>query len=522
MFNNPDLSDLDLARLLPRVMGTQHPDNVSAVPFGDSPRVDSRGEEDEVFYNISALNIPELMIDYERKRGAATPLWDWLQKCADCLRESQVGRDFRVTPRIPNGDRDRDDPYFWQSQGIFTNALLVADRMDLDWQPLTEFIVPDVTDGRTVAKTERAILDRYLVESRHYGMFGEGTPFPAGKDFFVQGIPLIEEVDHLMDPGPIWEALVNGREELCGVKTHVQRSFIARSDPALKAGMIPALIAARAALAEGVRFGREYGIRIPQILGIGSAPFRGGLTPDPERIAAVIETYPGAATLTVQSAFRYDHPEAQVVRAVQEIKNLLSGEIGAGSSMDGDNTLPDPEAIRRLKPIVHKMKKLYQQSYAELMPVVLKVSANVPSHRERYDKVDVTGEDRRIGGLPSVRAIKYACSCYSLGVPPGTLGLRGLAKLEDNERTELEAACPNLYYWLGEELAWLDPAALSYLTSAGFTSVAADVRAALDLVERTGDASHNELTAQVRSGVKKDDDLSELIMAAAGIRRFLG
>lgn len=522
MFNSPDLSDLDLARLLPRVMGTQHPDNVSAVPFGDSPRVDSKGEEDEVFYNISALNIPELMIDYERKRGGTTPLWDWLQTCAECLQEKQVGRDFRVTPRLPNGDRDRDDPYFWQSQGIFANSVLVMDRLGLDWQPVTEFIIPDVTDGGTVAKTERAILDRYLMEARHYSMFGEGTPFPDRADFFVQGIPLIEEVGDLMDPGPIWESLVSVREELCGIKTRVQRSFIARSDPALKAGMVPALIAARAALAEGERFGRRNGIRIPQIVGIGSAPFRGGLTPDPERIAAVLETYPGAATLTVQSAFRYDHPVADVVLAVQKIKDLLSAEIGAGSSRDSKNALPDPEAIGRLKPVVKRLEALYQQSYAELMPVVLGVAAQVPSHRERYDKVEVTGQDRRVGGLPAVRAIKYAASCYSLGVPPGVLGLRGLAGLNDHEQAELTRACPTLNYWLGEELAWLDPEALPYLESAGFDSVAGDVRAALDLAGVTGDTGHNQLTAKMRTRAKKGGELSGLIMEAARIRRFLG
>jgi phosphoenolpyruvate carboxylase len=522
MFNNPDLSDLDLARLLPRVMGTQHPDNVSAVPFGDSARVDSKGEEDEVFYNISALNIPELMIDYERKRGGTTPLWDWLQTCAECLQEKQVGRDFRVTPRLPNGDRDRDDPYFWQSQGIFANSVLVMDRLGLDWQPVTEFIIPDVTDGRTVAKTERAILDRYLMETRHYSMFGQGTRFPDREDFFVQGIPLIENVDHLMDPGPIWETLVRVREELCGIKTRVQRSFIARSDPALKAGMVPALIAARAALAEGERFGLQNGIRIPQIVGIGSAPFRGGLTPDPERIAAVVKTYLGAATLTVQSAFRYDYPVADVVRAVQNIRDLLSAEIGAESAGDSGNALPDPEAISRLKPLVKRLEALYQQSYAELMPVVLKVAAQVPSHRERYDKVEVTGQDRSIGGLPAVRAIKYAASCYSLGVPPGVLGLRGLAGLDGSERTEFTQACPTLDYWLREELAWLDPEALSFLESAGFTSVVEDVRAALDLAESSVEEAHNELTARMRAGVQEGDELSELIMAAGRIRRFLG
>ena len=522
MFNRPDLPDGDLARLLPRVMGTQHPDNVSPVPFGDSPRVDSKGEEDEVFYNISVLDIPELMIDYERKRGGTTPLWDWLQKCSECLMAKPVGKGFRVTPRLPNGDRDRADPYFWQSQGIFTNALLVADRMGLKYQPVTEFIIPDITDGKTVAKTERAILDRYHLESEHYRRFGEGTPFPSTEDFFVQGIPLIEEVGHLMDPGPLWESLVNTREELCRVKTHVQRSFIARSDPALKAGMIPALIAARAALAEGERFGREHGMRIPQILGIGSAPFRGGLTPDPDRIRAVVETYPGAATLTAQSAFRYDYPLDQVVRGVGMIRELLEKNVGRSPLNGRNSNLPDRESLRQLRPIVQGLRNLYQQTYAELMPVVLKVAGHVPSHRERYDKVDVTGEDRRVGGLPAVRAIKYACSCYSLGIPPGILGLRGFARLSGEEQSAVEEACPRLFYWLGEECAWLDPDVLSYLRSAGFDSAAEDVGAALNLVESTGDERHNKLTAKIRKLAGEEKDLTDLIMEAGKIRKFLG
>ncbi len=518
MFNDPRLSDQDLALLLPRVMGTQHPDNVSSVPFGDSPRVDGSGEEDEVFYNISALDIPELMIDYERKKGAATPLWDWLLKCSNCLLEKPVGKAFRVTPRLPNGDRDRDDPYFWQSQGIFTNALLVADRMGLHYQPVTEFIIPDVTDGKTVAKTERTILDRYQLEIRHYGMFGVGTPFPGPEDFFVQGIPLIEDVDHLMNPRPIWGALVGARKELCQVETHVQRSFIARSDPALKAGMVPALIAARVALAEGERFGRDYGIRIPQIVGIGSAPFRGGLTPDLDRIMAVVKTYPGAATLTVQSAFRYDYPEKEVARAIRIIGELLKDEIGTGSS----GFLPNPESIHRLKPVVKQLRGLYQQSYAELMPMVLKIASQVPSHRERYDRVEVTGEDRRIGGLQAVRAIKYACSCYSMGLPPGILGLRGLSGLDESERSELEDACPLLSYWLGEELAWLDPDVLGFLYSSGFDSVVEDVRTALDFVEQIKSKDHNELAARVRGTVMKRKDLTGLILEAGKIRGFLG
>lgn len=82
MYNRPELSEEDLARLLPHVMGTQHPDNVSKVPFGPGPRVDRNLEEEEVLYNITDLGLRELMIDYEKKRGGCTPLWDWLRNPA--------------------------------------------------------------------------------------------------------------------------------------------------------------------------------------------------------------------------------------------------------------------------------------------------------------------------------------------------------------------------------------------------------------------------------------------------------
>ncbi len=43
---------------IPPVMGTQHPDNVSAVPFGTSPRVGRDLEGEKVLPNISVLDLP--------------------------------------------------------------------------------------------------------------------------------------------------------------------------------------------------------------------------------------------------------------------------------------------------------------------------------------------------------------------------------------------------------------------------------------------------------------------------------
>ncbi|MDW7709557.1 MAG: phosphoenolpyruvate carboxylase [Deferrisomatales bacterium] len=521
MYNRPELSDEDLALLVPHTMGTQHPDNVGRVPFGPSPRVDRNLEEEEVLHNVTVLGLRELMIDYEKKRGGCTPLWDWLHKCPTCLEERVIGRDFHVTPRLPNPDTDRDDPYFWQSLGIFSNSLLVMRRLGLPWLAFSEFILPDVTSGATVARVERHIQERFRLDAAQYRAYGDGNDFPFAGDFFVQGIPLIETVEALLEPERIWDDLVRARWELSGVETRVQRSFIARSDPALKAGLVAALVAATVALHKGRAYERRTGVRIPQIVGIGSAPFRGGLTPDPASIEVVAKTYPGAATLTVQSAFRYDHPEHDVRRAAAEIEGRLArGWVARHRGAPG----PDARETDVLKRVVARLKAAYEDSYRELLPLVTRVAPSVPSHRERYENVGVTGEVRRVGGLPAVRAIKYAASCYTLGLPPGILGFRAWENLSEGERALVERTCPTLGHWLREELRLSSPDTVRRLLSReGLSLCSRDLAAATAYAGRVApDSRHAEACARAAAAVGDRAALEEAVLEAASLRRFLG
>ncbi len=521
MYNRRDLSDPDLARLLPHVMGTQHPDNVSRVPFGAGPRVDRNLEEEEVLYNVTVLGLRELMIDYEKKHGGCTPLWDWLHKCPTCLQERVLGRDFHVTPRIPNPDSDRDDPYFWQSLGIFTSSLLVMHRMDLPWMAFSEFIVPDASSGETLARVEQAIEERFRLEAVQYPRFGDRSAFPFEGDFFVQGIPLIETVEDLLYPERIWDELVRARRQLTGRDTFVQRSFIARSDPALKAGLGPALVAATVALHKGRAYERRTGIRVPQIVGIGSAPFRGGLAPAAENLDAVLETYPGAATLTVQSAFRYDHEEATVIGAAESLeKRLTLGWVERDRLPPG----PDDAEVEALRGIVARWKQAYEASYRELLPQVSRVAAAVPSHRERYENVDVAGSARSVAGLPAVRAIKYAASCYTLGLPPGVLGFRAWEEFGDDERALVERTCPTLLRWLREELRFDNEGNARLLSERHRLPLLARDRAAARAWagEAAPDAAHDEASGRVPALLDDPERLGPVLMDAARIRGFLG
>ncbi|GAB4266431.1 MAG: phosphoenolpyruvate carboxylase [Deferrisomatales bacterium] len=521
MFNHPDLSDRELASRLPHTLGTQHPDNASPVPFGSSPRVDRQLEEEEVLYNVMTLGLPEVMIDYEKKQGGCTPLWDWLHRCPVCLEEKVIGRDFRVTPRVPNGDADRDDPYFWQAMGIFVHSLLVARRMGVEGMPFSEFIVPDAERGATVARTEAHIAELYRLQRTQYRQYGDGSPFPYGGEFFAQGIPLIETVERLLDPAPVWDALVAQRKKLLGRDTYVQRSFIARSDPALKAGLLPALLAAAVALAQGREYERRTGVRIAQIVGIGSAPFRGGLIPEPERLDAVLATYPGMATVTLQSAFRYDYPEGHVVAAARHLETRLAEGWMARHELSG---APGPAELAALRQIAERFRTAYEGSYREILPAVRRVAQEVPSRRDRYRNVALTGEVRRVGGLPAVRAIRFAASCYSLGLAPGVLGWRAWAGLDAPQRRLVERICPTARYWLREELRWLHPELPTrWPDAAARRALAEDAEAARAWAGAPeADGCHVEAVERVLRALNAGEPLTPWIEEAARVRRFLG
>jgi phosphoenolpyruvate carboxylase len=521
MYNRSETTDRELADILPHVMGTQHPDNASAVPFGDGPAVSRDLEEEEVLYNVTELGLREMMIDYERKRAGTTPLWDWVHRCHTCLENRVIGRDFHVTPRLPNGDKDRDDPYFWQSLGIFINSLPVMKKLGYPGMAFSEFIIPDVSDGATVAKIERAILERYRLQSEQYERFAGGSAFPFEGDFHVQGVPLIEAVEDLLEPEPIWEDIIRLRKQWTGRETYIQRSFIARSDPALKAGLPAALIAAAVALEKGRRFENRTGVRVPQIVGIGPSPFRGGLTPESRILDVVLDTYPGMATVTVQSAFRYDHDREDVTAAVGRLeKALAEGWLQRGQLPSG----PENAEAEELKRIVAVFKEAYESSYRALQSLVMEAARNVPSHRERYGDVSLAGEARQVSGMPAVRAIKFAASCYSLGMPPGLIGLRAWKSLSGEQQALVERFCPTLRFWIEQEQRWLcaeNPAILERRAENG--GLTEDAETARGMTPKTeAEPRHAEIVAEVPRRLEEGKGFTDLVMQAARVRNFLG
>jgi phosphoenolpyruvate carboxylase len=88
--------------LAPRLMSTQHPDNVAMPIFtsGDVMTVDD--EVKEAFYAYAHLGCDEQMWDFEGKEVDNSVVQKLLSNYEPFFRDHVLGSKFRITPRVPN------------------------------------------------------------------------------------------------------------------------------------------------------------------------------------------------------------------------------------------------------------------------------------------------------------------------------------------------------------------------------------------------------------------------------------
>ncbi|MEK7145683.1 MAG: phosphoenolpyruvate carboxylase, partial [Patescibacteria group bacterium] len=102
----------------------------------------------------------------------------------------------------------------------------------------------------------------------------------------------------------------------------------------------------------------------------GSLPFRGGV--NPWNIAETIHEYQGIRTMTLQSAFRYDYPKEDVVKAMNLIRKKLP--------ILKPRMLTDEEVKKVIK-ITEIFEKEYKKTIEELAPLVNEMAKNIPGRR---------------------------------------------------------------------------------------------------------------------------------------------
>ena len=247
----------------------------------------------------------------------------------------------------------------------------------------------------------------------------------------------------------------------------------------------------------------RLGLPLYPIIGAGSAPFRGHL--GPTNVERSLAEYPSAQTYTVQSAFKYDY-DIDTVR--DGISKILAHERTDPVFIDQD----------RAKEIIDKSTEEYQARVQQLTDVISTVSSHVPRRRERKMHVGLFGYGRSLGGVGGVtlpRAIGFAASLYSIGVPPELLGL---ACLTEDDLAFIREAYPNLDEDLRAALRFTNERNVRELLGDSYLSVVGQYTDDLDRV-------HEGLTSAIWASVASDDETTrrfQFVEEAAQLRHFLG
>ncbi len=424
-------------------MSTQHPDNISTPPWSGSDVIEGEAELREAFSAYSELGCDEVMWDSEGKDVDTNVIRKLLSAYPDFFQKHALGEDIFMTYRVPNPQIEVAE------RKIVTETLqtipLSSDVASVFYKrhstPVFEVILPFTTSGEELtwlhSYYEKAIagvgdlkLSDSMTVKKWVGAF---------KPEKVNVIPLVEDMEHLL----LIDSLV--KEHARAIPMKELRAFIARSDPALNYGLMPAVLLAKIALSK-LHSLKNDGIEAHPMIGVGSMPFRGHLSPG--NVQNFLEEYKGLSTVTVQSAFRYDYPHAQVKRAVAQLNsNLPNGE--------PDEVSPEQEKL--LRTAMYKLISAYQSRIEELAPFINSIARYVPRRRARKLHIGLFGYSRNVKGKTMPRAIPFAAAFYSIGIPPEFIGASALSGLTDAEWDALKAVYVNIkkdFRSVGSLVSW--------------------------------------------------------------------
>ena len=400
-----------MRRKIPHVMATQHPDNAFKPYWMHSGKfVDTKNEVEECFHSFNDFKCDEYMWDWEGKHVDESVMERLLEKHMDFFSKKQLGKDVFLTFRIPN---------FWLEEGYrvaraFVN-IVSANDLAIDYglhtPPVFEAILPMTTSGEQPYQIRK----KYSELTTALKNFSD-TSGPAD----IEIIPLIEAPSNMLAADKIltdYLTLCKGDPVLSKRKLEGLRPFLARSDPALNSGVVPAILCAKAGVAKSHEFGEKNGLEINPIMGVGSLPFRGWLSPS--TVGDFCKEYPGVRTVTIQPSLRYDHSKEEVTATIAKLsKGLLAAPVELSK-----------EENAKYKKLTEMFEKHYTKTIEGIADDVNKAAKHVPARRERRLHVGLFGYARKVGKTSLPRAISYTASMYSLGVPPELIGTgRGIAQ----------------------------------------------------------------------------------------------
>ena len=484
-----------------RTMSTQHPDNVNNPFFSDNTELAGEDEIKEVFYTFSHIHSREQLWDCEGKEVDNFVVKKLLTKYEPYFKKHILGKDVFLTLRVPNPSVEKNEakilletlesiPRNFDAANLFYNDGIA---------PIFEIALPMTTDYRELVRIAE-YYRHHVVGKQHHKLHGDMTIAQWIGKFQPENlriIPLIEEKDIILNPEKIVEGYL--KEEKVD---DYQRVWLARSDPALNYGNLATVLMLKVAFQKLEKLQDKLSIDILPILGCGSAPFRGNFKPT--NIRSCIKDYPSVHTYTLQSAFKYDYHIKDVINAVEYLNESKSGK-----PLDVDE--------EKCIPIIEKAMKEYQKQVALLEPFIHEMSPYIPSRRKRKLHIGLFGYSRNISGMKLPRAITFAASLYSYGLPPEVLGLNALT---ESDIDFIKDFYPNFDNHLKDSLQYLNKENLKIFPH----EIVKNVENASKLVDFEVNEDHKKITSIIMDNLKKRDQklISENVTRAGFVRGFLG
>jgi phosphoenolpyruvate carboxylase len=493
-------------------MATQHPDNASRPYWHNEPFIPAIEETKELFLSLSDLGASEYMWDWEGKLVDESVLERLLAKQFEYFKKNPLGKDKFLTFRLPNLEVETEFRLGRALMGILSAAGLTK-QLQMHSPPLFEVILPMTESASQMLSVQEAFAE--IASLKH-----PLNKFEKGAIKHIEIIPLFEQVSIITRSGEILEQYLAMHKKAFGFIPKVIRPFIAGSDPALNAGMVPTVIAAKIALSQFRKIEKKYKIKLYPIIGVGSLPFRGGL--NPLKIQDFIAEYKGIRTVTIQSAFRYDFPLKKVKEAVKILESNLPKNTAALLSDSEEQNL-----IKLIKPF----EQIYQSTISDLAAIINKVAAFAPKRRERVQHIGLFGYSRGVGKVKLPRAITFTGSLYNIGVPPELIGTgRALSKLNAAKIKLLKKYFVNFEKNVKFAGGYLNKANLSHLAekSKAWKEVLEDVTTLEKFLglkfepHSKEEKEHQNITFKILNDVTAGKNISSLIGKAALLRKSMG
>ena len=393
-------------------MATQHPDN-ARTPYWERDGdgfISSREETTECMDAFCNLNVEEFMWDWEGKFTDEAVVDRLFHHYFDYFKKNPLGLKKRLTFRIPN---------IWEEKGYsLIRSLMVvltsedfARDLKFHHPPLFEVILPMTENAKQLIFIQKSFQELARLKSKMFSKFKKNTEY-------VSIIPLFEGINTQINAKKILKEYLKLHKKAFNFNPPFLRIFIARSDPAMISGLIPTVLANKIILSDLKELEAETGIRMFPIMGAGSLPFRGGLSPI--AIKEFDGEYPGLNTITIQSAFRYDYPISEVRQAIKYYNKRHHGQSQTVSKTDR----------KKLIRVIALFEKEYQARLNKIVPNLKFVFSSFPRRRERHLHIGLLSYGRKTKKVTLPRAITFTGSFYSLGIPPEFLGISGFAKLK--------------------------------------------------------------------------------------------